>query len=111
MTQKNRKNIYKHATICEHMPIEELINYKDCIIIDDKTNLNDFLDNIILHYNYIPTILQYKNFCCTSIKFHKDKRNVRLVVDPNDTLRITWKDIQALCNKRHNHFQINHFQN
>ena len=103
--EEPKNNIYENATIYENIPIEELINYENCIIIYNKTNLNDMLDNIILHYNYVPTVLQYKNFCCTSIKFHKDKRNVRLVVDPNDTLRITWKDVQALCNKLHIEFR------
>ena len=74
-----KKNIYKELPILENIPISELENHRNCIIIysglDEegycKTNLNKELDQIIEQYNYIPDTrkMKYQKFKCTRIPF------------------------------------------
>ena len=106
------KSFSDDRKIYENIPVAELINYKNCIIIytqvnlnDDKedevikkTNLNEELDDIIKTYNYVPKIKNQK-YAVTQINFNKDDADVVLVIDPNDEAMMTYKDIMALCEK------------
>ena len=67
------------------------------------------LDQIIELYNVIPTVKNQK-FSIVSIKVeprgksrsHQNpflSKNLLLVVDPNDTKTITYKDVRDLCQK------------
>ena len=108
---KVKKNIYDGRTIYEDIPIEELMQakYKDSIIIYNKTNLNKELDKIIELYHCIPDGSNIKNqkSKTTSITIKQEKgnknkflkQNIHLVIDPNDTHIITYKDIKTLCEK------------
>ncbi len=74
-TQEDRK-------ILENTPISELTNYTKATIIYSKTNLNEELDQIIEHYNYIPEIQNHR-YTITQITFKKDLTDIILVIDPN----------------------------
>jgi 5-methylcytosine-specific restriction endonuclease McrA len=102
-------NIFTTRPIYENVPVSELREdkYKDCIIIYDQNNLNEELDQIIEMYNVIPSVKNQK-FNIVSIKVaprskgHKNKflnKNLLLVVDPNDTKTISYKEIRELCSK------------
>jgi len=91
----------------ENIPIHELHNYSNATIIcsgiDEtntcKTNLNDELDEIIKHYNYVPDPwkMNYKHFQLTKLHFNLNSANLILEIDPNDQRMMTWKIVQALC--------------
>ena len=90
------KNIFIDRVIHENIRISELINYNKSVIIYSKTNLNDELDEIIAKYNYIPDIKNHK-YSVTQINFNFNDKDIILVIDPNDRVNITYKDVQKLC--------------
>ena len=117
-----KESIYEGREIYENVPIEDLMNYENCIIIYggvekiktewtvdgktqegeqecSKTNLNKELDRIIEHWNYIPTGIKNQQFRTTRIKFNKTNKNVYLELDPKDQKTITWKEVRNLCEK------------
>ena len=98
-----KTNIYNDKEIFENVEVEKLIDYKDCVIIYNEIHLNNILDKIILHYNFIPTKLTYHDFACKQIKFNYKKLNILLVVDPNrehqGKTQMTWKIVRDLCKK------------
>ena len=73
------------------------MNYEKATIIYAKTNLNQELDEIIEHYNYIPDITNHR-YTITQIKFKKDDKDLILVIDPNIEHGMTYKDVRQLCN-------------
>ena len=105
---KSNKNIWTTRPIFENVPVSKLKDpeYQDCIIIYSQNNLNEELDQIIELYNVIPSVRNQK-FSVTSIKVSprfKAKtnclsKNLLLVVDPNDTNKISYREIRELCNK------------
>ena len=106
-TKEQEKNIFKDKKIFENVPIKDLVNYKDCIImynqkntdnqeIHYKHNLNDELDEIIGLYEYVPKIKNQK-YAVIRIDFNQNDQKVILVVDPNDQHIMTYKDIQKIC--------------
>ena len=108
---KQKTNPYDQRTIFENVPVEDLTKdkYKDSIIIYNKNNLNEELDKIILHHKCIPHGKQIRTYNMAvvgiTIKPSKEsknkflKQNLLLEVDPNDTEKITYKDIQGYCVK------------
>ena len=70
--------------------------YNKSVIIYSKTNLNDELDEIIAKYNYIPDIKNNK-YSVTQININFNDKDIILVIDPNDRVNITYKDVQKLC--------------
>jgi hypothetical protein len=113
--KQTRKSIYTELTILENIPVQELDQYKNTIVIysgrDEDgfstTNLNQELDQIIQHYNYVPDAykMRYSKFKCTRLHFNKDGRNIILEVDPNDQSTTNWKDVKALCEKNNVDFK------
>ena len=82
--ETKKTNIYtqEDRQILENTPITELTNYTKATIIYSKTNLNEELDQIIEHYNYIPEIQNHR-YTITQITFKKDLTDIILVIDPN----------------------------
>ena len=65
LDEEEKVNRFEGKTILENIPVKELINHDNCIIIynstyGNKNDLNDELDEIIEHYKYIPTIKNNK---------------------------------------------------
>jgi hypothetical protein len=54
--------------------------------------LNEELDQIIEHYDYIPST-KNNRFQTTRIYFKLEGKDITLEIDPNDTRNITYKDI------------------
>ena len=107
----DKTNRFEGKAILENIPIPELINHDKCIIIyhnrgrqTNKNDLNQELDQIIEHYNYIPTIKNNK-FQVIRINFKLEGKDITLEIDPNDTRNITYKDISKLCSKHGIEFQ------
>ena len=105
-------NIYKTGTIFENVPISELmdIKYKNSIIIYAQTlhitdegdeyvrnNITQELDDVILHYNYIPSKIKNQGSDVVQFVFNKNEQNITLVIDPNDPTMFTWKYIKMKC--------------
>ena len=93
----------------ENIPIPDLTKHDNCIIIYNRSNsnkndLNDELDQIIKHYDYIPTT-RNNRFQTTRIYFKLEGKDITLEIDPNDTRNITYKDINKLCLKHGIEFQ------
>jgi hypothetical protein len=93
-----KANPFTNKEILENIPIEDLANYKDVVIIYNQHELNCELDEIIALYNYIPKVKNQK-FAITAIHFDMDGRNVYLAIDPNDTRTISYKGIKNLCER------------
>jgi 5-methylcytosine-specific restriction endonuclease McrA len=97
------RNIYNEREIKENIPVSELKQHKDCIIIYDLISLDDILDEIILTYRYVPTKLKYNELNCVQMKF---KGNVVLVVDPNHEHKgktdMNWQQVRQWCE----HFKV-----
>ena len=89
-------NIFEGREILENIRTGDLMSYNKCVIIYAKTNLNDELDEIIKRFNYIPSIKNHK-YSVTQIKFNFQDKDIILVIDPNDRVNLTYKDIQKLC--------------
>ena len=89
-------NIFEGREILENIRTGDLMSYNKCVIIYAKTNLNDELDDIIKRYNYIPSIKNHK-YSVTQIKFNFQDKDIILVIDPNDRVNLTYKDVQKLC--------------
>jgi hypothetical protein len=99
-----KKNPYEGRQIYENIPIKDLMGLEDknCIVIYDKTDLNDELDQIIENYNYIPLGIKHKGgFKICRINFKPNKKtNIMLEIDPNrETRKLTYKDIKQMCEK------------
>ena len=93
------ENIFnKERPIYENIPIDQLMEYKNCTIIYTQTNLNAILDDIILKYQYVPKIKNQK-YMVTQINFNKDNLDIVLVIDPNDEHIMTYKDVKIICDK------------
>ena len=97
-----KKNLYTQP-IYENVPVKDLDNYKDCIIIYSgvdsegfcKTHLNQELTDIISHFNHVPDPkkMKYQKSKCTRLVY----KSIILEVDPNDQRAVTWKDVRTLC--------------
>ena len=98
--ETKKVNIYtqEDRPILENTPITELTSITKATIIYSKTNLNEELDQIIEHYNYIPEIQNHR-YTITQITFKKDLTDIILVIDPNLEHGLTYKDIQYYCKK------------
>ena len=107
--EEQQENIWETRPIFENVPVSELKDpkYQDCIIIYSQNNLNEELDQIIKLYNVIPSVRNQK-FSVTSTKvsprFKAKKetwlsKNLLLAVDPNDTNKISYKEVRELCAK------------
>ena len=98
--ESKKLNIYtqEDRPILENTPITELTSITKATIIYSKTNLNEELDQIIEHYNYIPEIQNHR-YTITQITFKKDLTDIILVIDPNLEHGLTYKDIQYYCKK------------
>ena len=102
--EREKENIFSQMVIHENVPLEELDNYKDCIIIyrhcvydtykdsagvicveDTPTtgNLNRHVDFSIEKYDWCPKVWYKDSMNCVKIHFNTDERNLFLVVDPN----------------------------
>jgi hypothetical protein len=95
--QKKKVNIYleEDRPIYQDIAVSDLMNYDKATIIYAKTNLNQELDEIIEHYNYIPDISNHR-YTITQIKFKKDDKDIILVIDPNIEHGMTFKDVRQL---------------
>ena len=107
--EDSKANRFEGKTILENIPINRLLDYDNCIVIYNRTDgnkndLNDELDEIIEHYNYIPTI-KNKKFQVVRIKFKLHDKDITLEIDPNDTRSLTYKDVQKLCHKHEVEFE------
>ena len=94
------KNMYEKKPIFDDINVNELndLKYKSSIIIYQKTNLNDELDEIIAKFNYIPKVKNQK-YIITEIYYNNDDQDIVLTIDPNDNKLMTYKDIKILCEK------------
>ena len=110
--QVKKTNIYtqEDRPILENTPISELTNITKATIIYSKTNLNEELDQIIEHYNYIPEIQNHR-YTITQITFKKDLSDIILVIDPNIEHNLTYKDIRHYCIKTEIEFTNQSFSN
>ena len=128
--EDHKENIHKtrENNIFENVPVEDLVfdQYQDCIIIysatgDEKMkhNLNDELDKIIEIYDVVPKVKNQK-YNITSIDISPSKfgnsdpflnQNILLVLDPNDTRLIDYKDMQQLCKRHKIEFENQSFGN
>jgi 5-methylcytosine-specific restriction endonuclease McrA len=108
-SDEKEENIFTTRPIYENVPVSELQEekHKDCIIIYNQNHLNEELDQIIELYNVIPTVRNQK-FKITSIKVapkgkgHTNpflNKNLLLVVDPNDTDTVSYREVRDLCSK------------
>ena len=84
--EDDKANRFEGKTILENIPIKNLLEYDNCIVIysrtdGNKNDLNDELDEIIEHYNYIPTI-KNKKFQVVRIKFKLHDKDITLEIDP-----------------------------
>jgi len=70
--------------------------------------LNDEFMEIIERYNIICDIKNH-GFSITQIKFTYEDKNITLVIDPNDTKIMTYKDIRKLCEKTNIEFSNQSF--
>ena len=91
-------NPYTDREILENLPIDQLTNLRDIVVIYNQSDLNCELDEIIALYNYIPKVSN-KKFAISAIHFNLDNRNVYLATDPNDTRLISYKGINILCER------------
>ncbi len=126
MEEEANTNIYEDKEIYENIPIDQLMNYDNCIIIynnantdhvtehndvatteqGNKTHLNRELGEIIKLYGFIPmTRLSNKRSLITRIHFTHEDKNIYLEVDPNDQHKMTWIYIKTLCDKMQIQFQ------
>jgi hypothetical protein len=70
------------------------------IVLVDKNDVNEELDKIIGHHNYIPTKLKHRDYSVIRIIFEKEGRNIILSSDVNTaTKNISYHDIIKLCDK------------
>ena len=107
--EKNVSNNFSQMEIKENINIEELENYKDCIIIYSKNDINEELDKIIGHYNYVPKIYNHK-YDIIYIHFNLNNSNIHLYVDPNDDLlSCDYKYIKSECEKLNLEFKNQSF--
>ena len=107
--EKNTSNNFSKMEIKENIKIEELKDHKNCIIIYNKNDINEELDKIIGHYNYIPKIYNHK-YDIIYIHFDLDNVNVHLYVDPNDDLlSCDYKYIKSECEKLNLEFRNQSF--
>ena len=86
--------------IYEDIQISEINNYNDVIIMYNKTDLNDELDEIIRRYNIIPSKIKNDKYKTTQITYKNEGRIVYLMIDPNDRTRdIDYKVVKKYCEK------------
>jgi hypothetical protein len=96
--QIKKDDKFEKLQILEDIPIENLMQYENCIIIYKQNDLNNELNKIIEVYNYIPKIKNHK-FDIVNITFDKDDKNIHLYVDPNDDVICDYKYIKSECEK------------
>jgi hypothetical protein len=105
-------NIYtdEDRAVIENIAVSDVIKHDKATIIYSKTNLNEELDEIISHYNYIPAITNHR-YTITQIKFKLDEKDLILVIDPNIEHNLNYKDVRQLCNKAELEFKNQSFSN
>ena len=96
--ENNTINNFKNMEIKIHIPIHELNDHKDCIIIYTKDDLNDELNNVIGQYNYIPKIQNHQQ-AIIYIHFNLNDLNIHLYSDPNDESICDYTYIKSECDK------------
>ena len=96
--EKDTINKFNTMEIKIDVPIDELTNYKDCIIIYTKNDLNDELDKIIGQYNYIPKIQNHQQ-SIIYIHYNLNDLNIHLYSDPNDNSICDYTYIKSECDK------------
>ena len=70
------------------------------IVLVDKNGVNEELDKIMGHHNYVPTKLKHRDYSVIRIIFEKESRNIILSSDVNTaTKNISYHDIIKLCDK------------
>ena len=84
--------------IYENIPVTELLNYSDFIIIHDLVCLDYIRDDIVKQYKYVPSATKYNELKTVQFKFNLQKKHITLVVDPNVEHKgktdITWKIVR-----------------
>ena len=89
---------FKNLEILEGIPIDNLMQYENCIIIYKQNDLNYELNKIIELFGYIPKIKNHK-FDIVNITFDYHNKNIHLYVDPNDDIIFDYKYIKLECEK------------
>ncbi len=111
--QKN--NIYEVLPIIENVAFDNIEKHENSIIIYDQANLNEHFDYIIEKFGVVPKITKMKKHFIQSFEFNtKDNTktaNLILTTDPNDTKRITWKDVKKMCASHNVPFRNQSFGN
>jgi len=108
--QKKEVNKFKDLTIYEDITIDKLLDYKDCIIVYKKYDLNQELNQIIELHNYIPKKIKNHKFDIVSIEFNYENRNIFLYIDPNEeSPTLDYKYIKSECEKLNLEFKNQSF--
>jgi predicted DNA-binding protein (UPF0278 family) len=95
-----KKESIFNKPIYENIPIAELHNYNDVIIMYSKSDLNDELDEIIRTYNYIPSKIKNDKYKTVQITYKNDNRVLYLMIDPNEKrTEIDYKVVKKYCDK------------
>ena len=88
--------------VFENVPVQDLSldKYDNSIVFYTELNdLQEVLEGLILHHNYVPTKIKHKRFHIVRIVFEKEGRYTILTVDVNHGVHpeICYKDIIKLC--------------
>jgi len=104
-----RKNIFaEDLEIKENIPVAELKDLDNCIVMYSKNDLTEELDDIIRIYNFIPQVRNKKSNH-VKIIFDYGGKIIYLVVDPNDPEICDYKRIRSLCTEHKVEFKNQSF--
>ncbi len=100
-----KDNIYDVFPIIENVAFDNIKEHENKIIIYNQPNLNEHFEHVIQTFNVVPKITKMDKHYIQQFEFNtKDNTqsaNIIMAIDPNDTKRVTFKDVKKMCKKHH----------
>jgi hypothetical protein len=83
--EKHNDDIFKDAVIYDNIPIEELINLKEGIVIYPTNDIFEILEGVIEKYGIVMTRIKNKEYHISQFIFSiAEDQKLYIMADPND---------------------------
>ena len=96
--ESEAKNLFDGKTFYKDVPIADLANYKESVVVIGKKHLNDELLEYIKIYNTIPDKMKNNKVMIT--QFYDTLHDITLTIDPNDTRLMNFERVKEICNDK-----------